>query len=106
MIFKWPGNLCEFPCLCFWFWASSSFETNKHSNRYVNGADLTQKFDSKEHIHFSVAKFGVCHKSEKVNSLISKTRICEVIDKYIGNDTVFLRRETDSYNPTMSGGLL
>ena len=93
-----------FPCLCLWFRASSSFETNKHSNRYVNGADLTKNFDSKEYIHFSVAKFGVCHKSEKVNSLTSETtRICEVTDKYRGNDTVFLRRETDSYNPTMSG---
>ena len=96
-----------FPCLCLWLRASSSFETNKHSNRYVNGADLTKNFDSKEYIHFSVAKFGVCHKSEKVNSLTSETtRICEVTDKYRGNDTVFLRRETDSYNPTMSGGLL
>ena len=87
-----------------------SFGTNKHSEnclsgRYVtDGADLTENYDSEGYIDFSVAKFGVCHKSEKVNSTTSETiGISEVTDKYRGDDTVSLRRETDYYNSTMSG---
>ena len=109
----------------FWFRASSksfyqitknpncSFETNKHSNnclsgRYVaDGEDLTGNYDSEGYIDFSVAKFGVCYKSEKVNPTTSETiGISGFTDKYRGNDTVSLRRKTDSYNSTMSGDLL
>ena len=49
------------------------FETNKHLNNCLSGwyvadeEDFTGNYDSKEYIDFSVAKFGVCHKSEKVN---------------------------------------
>ena len=70
----------------FWFRASSksfykitknpncSSETNKHSNnclsgRYVaDGEDLTGNYDSEGYNDFSVAKFGVCYKSEKSQS--------------------------------------
>ena len=47
---------------------------------------------------FNVTKFGVCNKSEKVNFATSeKIGISGVTDKYRGNDTVSLRRETDSF---------
>ena len=89
-----------------------SFETKEHSNnrlsgRYVtNRADLTWNYDRKEYINFSVAKFEVCHKSEKVNSSTSETiGVSGVADKYRRNDSVS-RREINSYNSTMSGGLL
>ena len=58
-------------------------------------------------IDFFVVKFGVCHKSEKVNPTTTETiGIFGVIDKYRRNDTVSLRRKSDSYNTIMSGGLL
>ena len=69
--------------------------------------DLTGNYDSEGYIDFSVAKFGVCHKSEKVNPTTSEaTGISGVTDEYRGIDTVSLRRKTDSYNLAMSGGLL
>ena len=90
-----------------------SFETNKHSNNcssggYVtDGVGLTGNYSSKGYIDFSVAKFRVCHKFEKVNLTPSKTvGISGVTDKYSGNDTVSLRRKTDSYNSIISEGLL
>ena len=111
--------------LLFWFRASSKifyqitknpncfFETNKHSNnflsgRYVaDGENLTGNYNSKGYIDFSVAKFRVCHKSEKVNLTFSEAiEISEVTDKYRRNDIVSLRRKTDLFNSTMSGGLL
>ena len=91
------------------------FETNKYSNnclsgRYITDAvDLTGNYDSEGYIDFSVAKFGVCQKPEKVNLTPSETvgiSGVTVTDKYRENDTVSLRRKTDSYNSTMSGGLL
>ena len=111
--------------LLFWFRASSKifyqitknpncfFETNKHSNnflsgRYVaDGENLTGNYNSKGYIDFSVAKFRVCHKSEKVNLTFSEAiEISEVTDKYRRYDIVSLRRKTDLFNSTMSGGLL
>ena len=89
------------------------FETNKCSNNCLSGryitdaADLTGNYDSEGYIDFSVAKFGVCQKPEKANLTPSETvGISGVTDKYRENDTVSLRRKTDSYNSTMSGGLL
>ena len=78
------------------------------SGRYVaDGEDLTGNYDSDGHINFSVAKFGVCHKSEKVNPTTSETiGISGITDKYRENDSVSLRRKTDSYNSTMLVGLL
>ena len=62
-----------------------SFETKKHSNNclsFTDGVDLTENYDSEGYIDFSVAKFGVCHKSEKVNPTISETiRISGVTDR-------------------------
>ena len=57
--------------------------------------NLTEKYDSEGYIDFPVAKFGVYHnhKPEKVNPTTSVTiRISGVTDKYLGNDTVSLRR--------------
>ena len=69
--------------------------------------DLAGNYDNKGYIDFSVAKFWVCHKSDKVNLTPSETiGISGVTDKYRGNDTVSLRRKNDSYNSIMSGGLL
>ena len=106
--FKWSSNqpLLVFVPL-FWFRASSksfyqitknsncSFETNKHSNnclsgRYVaDGEDLAGNYDSKGYFDFSIEKFGVCHKPEKVNHTTSETiGISGVTDKYRENDTV------------------
>ena len=89
------------------------FETNKYSNNCLSGryitdaADITGNYDSEGYIDFSVAKFGVCQKPEKANLTPSETvGISGVTDKYKENDTVSLRRKTDSYNSTMSGGLL
>ena len=64
-------------------------------------------YNSEGYIDFSVAKFGLCHKSEKVNPTTSETiGISGVTGKYRGSDTVSLKRKTDSYNSTMSGGLI
>ena len=55
--------------------------------------DLTGSYKNEGYIDFSVAKFGVCHKSEKVNFTISeKIGISGVTDKYRGNDTVSQKR--------------
>ena len=53
------------------------------SGRYfADGKDRTENYDSKGYIDFSVAKFGVCHKSEKVNPTTSETiGISGVTDK-------------------------
>ena len=91
----------------FWFRVSSksfyqitknpncSFETNKHSNnclsaRYIaDGEDLTGNYESEGYIDFSVVKFGICHKSEKVNPTTSESiGISGVTDKYKRNNTV------------------
>ena len=109
--------LCFMPLPLFWFRDSSkrfyqitknphsSFETNKHSNNYLSGryvtdgVDLSGNYDSEGYIDFSVAKFGVFYKSEKVNPTTSETTgISEATYKYRGSDTVSLRRKTDSYN--------
>ena len=89
-----------------------SFKTDKHANnrlsrQYVPDlTDFTGTFDSEEHISFTVAKFGVCHNSGKVNSSTSeKIGISGVTNKYRGNITVPLRRETDSHSSAVSGGL-
>ena len=81
---------------------------NSLSGRYVtDGANLTGNYDIEGYIDFSVAKFGVCNRSENVNLPPSETTgISGVTDKYRGHGTVSLRRKTDSYNSTMSGGLL
>ena len=64
-------------------------------------------YDSDGHINFSVAKFGVCHKSEKVNPTTSETiGNSGITDKYRENDSVSLKRKTYSYNSTMLVGLL
>ena len=74
---------------------------------FTDGVDLAGNYDNKGYIDFSVAKFWVCHKSDKVNLTPSETiGISGVTDKYRGNDTVSLRRKNDSYNSIMSGGLL
>ena len=68
---------------------------------------LLQGITTAGYIDFSVVKFGVCHKSEKVYVTPSQTiGISGVTDKYKGNDTVSLRRKTDSYNSAMPKGLL
>ena len=109
----------------FWFKTSSksfyqitknpnySFETNEHLNNclsgqyVVDGEDLTGNYDNEGYIYFSVAKVGVCDKSEKVNPTTSDaTRISRFTDKYRGNGIGFLSRKTNSCNSTMSGGLL
>ena len=109
----------------FWFKASSksfyqitknpnySFETNEHFNNclsgqyVVDGADLKGNYDNEGYIYFSVAKIGVCGKSEKVNPTTSDAiGISRFTDKYRRNGIGFLRRKTNSYNSTMSGGLL
>ena len=81
---------------------------NSLSGRYVtDGENLTGNYDIEGYIDFSVAKFGVCNRSENVNFPPSETTgISEVTDKYRGNGTVSHRRKTDSYNSTVSGGLL
>ena len=71
------------------------------------GVGLTGNYGSEGYIDFSVAKFRVCHKSEKVNLTPCDTvGISRATDKYRGNYSVSLRRKIDSNNSTMSRGLL
>ena len=127
--FKWSGNLYEFLCLCFSRRASSrifyqitknpncSFEENKHSSarltclsgRYVtDGANLTRKYDSEGYIDFSVAKLGFVINLKR--SILKTVKKIEFLGLHRNTQemalTVSLRRETGSYNSTMSKALL
>ena len=67
---------------------------------------LTRNYESQGYIDFSVAKFWVCYKSEKVNFTTGET--IGVLGLQINREemTLSLRREIDPYNSAMSGGLL
>ena len=91
------GFSFEFLCLCFGLGPAPKIFTKL----------LKIVFENEGYFNFSVAKFGVCRKYEKFNSSTSKTnRVLGLLDKYRGNDIISFRKETDTYNSTMSGGLL
>ena len=123
--FKWSGNLYEFLCLCFGLAPVPKVfiklliipiyllrRINIRIIVYLDdmlliGRTLQEIVTERDTLIFLLQKFEVCHKSEKVNPTISETTgISGVTDQYRGIDTVSLRRKTDSYNSTMSGGSL
>ena len=69
-------------------------------------ANLIRNYDSQRCIDFSVTKCGVCYKPEKVNSTTRETIGILGLQINTKEMTLSLRRETDPYNSTMSGGLL
>ena len=76
--FKWSGNLYQFLCLCFDLGPALKVLTKllaipiailrqKHWNSCLPGwyiTDEAENCDSEGYIDFSVAKFGISHKSE------------------------------------------
>ena len=70
------------------------------------GQTLQEIMTARDTLTYFVSKFGVCHKSEKVNPTTNETiGISRVTVKYKGNHTLS-RKKTESYNSTMSRRLI